>query len=60
MTDFFEVDEKKQSLMELKLDDLSTAELKIYILELNKEIQRVQSEIKRKEASKKNAHDIFK
>ena len=60
MTDFFEVDEKQQTIKILNLDDLSVEDLQKYISELQTEILRVQDEIKKKENLKLNAEKFFK
>ena len=60
MTDFFEVDEKQQTVKILNLDDFSIEDLQDYISELQTEILRVQDEIKKKENLKLNAEKFFK
>ena len=60
MTDFFEVDEKQQTVKILNLDDFSVEDLQNYISELQTEILRVQDEIKKKENLKLNAEKFFK
>ena len=60
MTDFFEVDEKQQTVKILNLDDFSVEDLQNYISELQTEILRVQNEIKKKENLKINAEKFFK
>ncbi len=60
MTDFFEVDEKQQTVKILNLDDLSVEDLQKYISELQTEILRVQNEIKKKENLKLDAEKFFK
>ena len=60
MTDFFEVDEKQKTVKILNLDDFSVEDLQNYISELQKEILRVQDEIKKKENLKLNAEKFFK
>ena len=60
MTDFFEVDEKQQTVKILNLDDFSIEDLQNYISELQTEILRVQDEIKKKENLKLNAEKFFK
>ena len=60
MTDFFEVDEKQNTVKILNLDDFSVEDLQNYISELQTEILRVQDEIKRKENLKLNAEKFFK
>ena len=60
MTNFFEVDEKQQTVKILNLDDFSVEDLQNYISELKTEILRVQDEIKKKENLKLNAEKFFK
>ena len=60
MTDFFEVDEKQNTVKILNLDDFSVEDLQNYISELQTEILRVQDEIKKKENLKLNAEKFFK
>ena len=60
MTDFFEVDEKQQTVKILNLDDFSVEDLQNYISELQTEIVRVQDEVKKKENLKLNAEKFFK
>ena len=60
MTNFFEVDEKHQTVKILNLDDFSVEDLQNYISELQIEILRVQDEIKKKENLKLNAEKFFK
>ena len=60
MTDFFEIDDKNKTIKTLNLDDFSIEELKQYILELKKEIDRVSVEINKKDSVKNNAEKFFK
>ena len=60
MTDFFEIDEKHNTVKILNLDDFSVEDLHKYISELQIEIQRVKDEIKKKEDLKLNAESFFK
>jgi len=60
MTDFFEIDDKNKTIKTLNLDDFSIEELKQYILELKKEIDRVSEEINKKDSIKNNAEKFFK
>ena len=60
MTDFFEVDEKQKTVKILNLDDFSVEDLQTYISELENEMLRVQSEIKKKKNLKLNAEKFFK
>ena len=59
MTEFLEIDEKRQKIKSLNLDDLSIQDLKEYIKELNEELDRVNKEIKKKNNFKKNAENYF-
>jgi len=60
MIDFFEIDEKKNTVKSINLDDLSIEDLKIYILELKDEIDRVKEEIEKKNISIQQAQKYFK
>ena len=60
MDDFFEIEEKKETMNSLNLDDFSVEDLDKYILELNKEILRVKEEINKKNKLKKEAQNFFK
>ena len=60
MTDFFEIDDKNKTIKTLNLDDFSIEELKQYILELKKEIERASEEIKKKDIIKNDAEKFFK
>ena len=60
MSDFFEVDEKHKKIKILNLDEFSIEDLNNYIEELNKEILRVKSELRKKHNIKKEAEDFFK
>ena len=60
MTDFFEIDEKQNTVKILNLDDFSIEDLQNYISELQAEILRVQDEIKKKKDLKFNAEKFFK
>ena len=60
MSDFFEVDEKHKKIKILNLDEFSIEDLNNYIEELNKEILRVKSELRKKHNVKKEAEDFFK
>ena len=60
MTDFFEIDDKNKTIKTLNLDDFSIEELKQYILELKKEIERASVEIKKKDIIKNDAEKFFK
>ena len=60
MSNFFEVDEKHKTIKILNLDEFSIEDLNNYIEELNKEILRVKSELRKKHNVKKEAEDFFK
>ena len=59
MTNFFEIDEPKKTIKTLNLDDFSVEDLNIYLLELTKEINRVELEIKKKDKVRKDAENFF-
>ncbi len=60
MIDFFEIDEKKNTVKSINLDDLSVEDLKSYILELKNEIERVKEEIEKKNISIEQAQKYFR
>ena len=60
MTDFFEIDEKQKTVKILNLDDFSIEDLKNYLEQLKKEMERVNMEINKKDDSKKRAEKFFK
>ena len=60
MVDFFEIDEKKNTVKSINLDDLSVEDLKKYILDLRSEINRVELEIEKKNILKQHAQKYFK
>ena len=60
MTDFFEIDEKQNTVKTLNLDDFSIEDLNNYVSELQTEILRVKDEIKKKENLKLTAEKFFK
>ncbi len=60
MTDFFEIDEKQKTVKILNLDDFSIEDLKNYLDQLKKEMERVNMEINKKDDSKKRAEKFFK
>jgi len=60
MKDFFEIDELKNTIKTLNLDDLSVEDLVKYIQELNDEIERANIEVKRKKNFLKDADQLFK
>tara|TARA_Y100001970_G_scaffold1388_1_gene1695 strand:- start:27095 stop:27277 length:183 start_codon:yes stop_codon:yes gene_type:complete len=60
MNEFLEIDELKKTINTLNLDDFSIDDLNIYIIELEKEILRVQDEIQKKRSLKNEAQKYFK
>ena len=60
MSDFFEIDEKQKTIKIQNLDDFSIEDLNKYIGELNEELLRVNSELQKKTAVKKDAENYFK
>ena len=60
MTDFFEIDEKNKTIKILNLDEFSIEDLRKYLQELNKEIERVKVEVQKKVSVKKDAEEFFK
>ena len=60
MIDFFEIDERKQTVKILNLDNLSVEDLMKYKEELRIEIDRVDQEIKVKNKVKTDAEKLFK
>ena len=60
MTDFLEINEKEKTIKSLNLEDLSLENLKQYINELMKEIDRVKAEISLKQRSINSAEKYFK
>ena len=60
MTDFFEIDEKQNTVKTLNLDDFSIEDLNNYVSELQTEILRVKDEINKKKNLKLNAEKFFK
>ena len=60
MSDFFEIDEVKKTVKLINLDDFSVEDLNKYILELNKETERVKLELEKKLNLKKQAKKFFK
>ena len=60
MKEFLEYDESKRTIKTLNLDNFSVEDLKTYIIEIKKEIERVELEIKKKTKSLNDAHKFFK
>tara|TARA_Y100000590_G_C15087597_1_gene776302 strand:+ start:389 stop:571 length:183 start_codon:yes stop_codon:yes gene_type:complete len=60
MDDFLEFDEVKKTVKSINLDDFSVEDLIAYKLELNKEIERVNSETNKKIQLQKEAEKLFK
>ena len=59
MTNIFEIDEPNKTIKTLNLDDFSIEDLKIYLIELKDEIDRVELEIQKKKKIKKDAENFF-
>tara|TARA_E500000331_G_scaffold94368_1_gene90566 strand:- start:424 stop:606 length:183 start_codon:yes stop_codon:yes gene_type:complete len=60
MNEFLEYEESKKSIKSLNLDDFSVEDLDNYILELKKEIDRVNIEKIKKKKLISDAENIFK
>ena len=60
MNEFLEYEESKKSFKSLNLDDFSVEDLDNYILELKKEIDRVNIEKIKKKKLISDAENIFK
>tara|TARA_B100000029_G_C17290807_1_gene856927 strand:+ start:341 stop:523 length:183 start_codon:yes stop_codon:yes gene_type:complete len=60
MSDFLEYDESSRTIKQINLDDFSIDELKLYLEELSKEIDRVNLEINKKKKLQKDADKFFK
>ena len=60
MSDFLEIDEKNKTIKKLNLEDFSIENLKLYIAELEDEIQRTKAEIELKRSSINEANKYFK
>ena len=60
MNEFLEYEERKKSIKSLNLDDFSVEDLDNYILELKKEIDRVNIEKIKKKKLISDAENIFK
>ena len=60
MNEFLEYEENKKSIKSLNLDDFSVEDLDNYILELKKEIDRVNIEKIKKKKLISDAENIFK
>ena len=60
MNEFLEYEESKKSIKSLNLDDFSVEDLDNYILELKKEIDRVNIEKIKKKKLISDAESIFK
>ena len=60
MSNFFEIDETKQTIRNLNLDDFSIEDLHKYIEELKLEVDRVNKEIEKKMKIKSSAENFFK
>ena len=60
MSDLLEFEEEKKTVKSINLDDFSVEDLIAYKLELNKEIERVNSETNKKIQLQKEAEKLFK
>ena len=60
MSDFLEFEEKTKKIKSINLDDLSVEDLKKYIDELIKDIDRVKLEMKKKLKLQSQAEKLFK
>tara|TARA_Y100000590_G_C15543082_1_gene947775 strand:+ start:279 stop:461 length:183 start_codon:yes stop_codon:yes gene_type:complete len=60
MNEYLEFDKDTKALKSINLDDYSVSDLNDYIMELNKEIERVKFEIDKKNKLQKEAEKIFK
>tara|TARA_B100000902_G_C26677569_1_gene606164 strand:- start:320 stop:502 length:183 start_codon:yes stop_codon:yes gene_type:complete len=60
MSEFLEFEQIKKSIKTLNLDDFSVEDLNNYILELKKEIDKVEKEIAKKSNLLKEAQNYFK
>ena len=60
MNEFLEYEENKKSIKSLNLDNFSIEDLDKYILELNEEIDRVNTEKVKKKKLISEAENIFK
>ena len=60
MDDYLEFEEKTKNLKSINLDSFSLDELKDYIKQLNLEIERVNSEMNKKQKSQFVAEKYFK
>ena len=59
MIDFLEIDENKKTINTINLEDFSLEDLNKYILELKKEISRVEEELKKKRKFLDDAQKFF-
>ena len=60
MDDYLEFEKDTKALKSVNLDDFSIEDLKKYVMQLKKEIERVKSELKRKMEFQTEAEKYFK
>jgi len=60
MDDFLEFEKDNKALKSINLDDYSVEDLKLYLEQLKKEIDRVNKEIKKKITLQSEANKFFK
>ena len=60
MSNFIEFEESKKIIKSINLDDFSVEDLKEYIENLSKEIERAKLEIKKRLKTKEDAQKFFK
>ena len=60
MSDFLEFEKETKAIKSINLDDFSVEDLKEYIDELAKELERVKSEMKKKLQLQSEAEKLFK
>jgi len=60
MEDFLEFDKETKTLKSINLDDFSIEDLEKYLLELESEIKRTNSEIEKKNKIQEEAKKFFK
>ena len=60
MSDFLEFEKETKGIKSINLDDFSIEDLKEYVDELTKELERVKIEMKKKFKFKSEAEKLFK
>ena len=60
MSDFLEFEKETKAIKSINLDDFSIEDLKEYVDELTKELERVKIEMKKKFKFKSEAEKLFK